>query len=61
FHEHSEASTDWATFLGSMIYMGNLAVTQEASSLTTYYWEVYSIMGDPSLSPYMGVPTTNAV
>ncbi len=61
FHEHSEASTDWATFMGAMIYMGNLAVTQAASSNTNYYWEIYSVMGDPSLSPYMGVPATNAV
>jgi hypothetical protein len=53
FHEHSEATADLATFCGAMNFMGNLAVTQGASSRINYYWEMYSIMGDPSLSPYM--------
>ncbi|HPT72748.1 MAG TPA: C25 family cysteine peptidase, partial [Candidatus Cloacimonadota bacterium] len=61
FHQHSEATADWATSTGAMIYMGNLAVTQAASSRIFYYWEIYSVMGDPSLSPYMGVPATNSV
>lgn len=59
FHTHSEAQADWAQTTGDVIYMGNLAVAQGASSLINYYWEIYSIMGDPSLMPYLGVPTTN--
>ena len=39
--------------------MGNLAVAQGASSLLNYYWEIYSIMGDPSLMPYFKVPSVN--
>lgn len=59
FHTHSEAVADWATTTGDVIYMGNLAVSQGGSSRTNYYWEIYSIMGDPSLMPYFGVPTVN--
>jgi uncharacterized membrane protein len=59
FHTHSEAFTDWAQTTGDAVYMGNLAVAQGNSSRTNYYWEIYSIMGDPSLMPYFGVPTVN--
>lgn len=61
FHTHSEAVSDWCQTTGDMIYMGNLAVTQGVSSRINYYWEIYSIMGDPSLYPYMGVPTVHSV
>jgi len=59
FHTHSEATTDWATTLGDMTFMGNLAVNQGGSSYINYYWEIYSIEGDPSLMPYLGVPSVN--
>ncbi len=59
FHSHGEAFTDWAPSLGETNYMGNLAVTQSGSSYTNYYWEIYTIMGDPSLMTFMGVPTAN--
>ena len=39
-----------------MIHAGNLAVT-EAGGSEEYYWEIYHLMGDPSLMPYIGVPT----
>lgn len=57
FRTHNEATTDWCMTAGDMIYMGNLAVTQGASTRIPYYWEIYSIMGDPSMSPYLGVPS----
>ena len=59
FHTHGEPYSKWATTTGETIYAGNLAVQQSGSSRTNYYWEVYHIMGDPSLMPYMGVPTAN--
>ena len=59
FHTHSEAFTNWATTVGEAVMMGNSAVVQGGSSLINYYWEIYSIMGDPSLMPYYGTPTTN--
>ncbi|MFA5596511.1 MAG: C25 family cysteine peptidase [Pusillimonas sp.] len=34
---------------------GNLAVESSTSSRKQYYWEVYHLMGDPSLKTYIGV------
>ena len=59
FHTHGETHDKWATTVGEGIYSGNLAVQQSGSSRTNYYWEIYHIMGDPSLMPYLGVPTAN--
>ncbi len=59
FHTHGEAYTKWGTTPGETIYAGNLAVSQSGSSRTNYYWEIYHIMGDPSVMPYLGVPTAN--
>ncbi|MGI6198171.1 MAG: C25 family cysteine peptidase, partial [Candidatus Cloacimonadaceae bacterium] len=59
FHTHGESYDKWATTVGETVYSGNLAVQQSGSSYTNYYWEIYHIMGDPSLMPYMGVPTAN--
>lgn len=61
FHENNESFSDWAGSAGAMVLMGNLAVAQGNSARTNYYWEVYSIMGDPSLVPYIGIPAENAV
>ncbi|MEN6445943.1 MAG: C25 family cysteine peptidase [Candidatus Cloacimonas sp.] len=60
FHDHSEPFADWAGNAGSMVVMGNLAVVQANSSRINYYWEIYSIMGDPSLVPYLGIPAQNS-
>lgn len=59
FHTHSEAFTSWATTVGEINVLGNTAVEQSSSSRKPYYWEIYSIMGDPSTMPYLGVPTVN--
>lgn len=61
FHENGESFEDWAPTAGSMIFMGNLAVAQGNSERINYYWEIYSIMGDPSLIPYFGIPEDNAI
>lgn len=60
FHEHSEPVEDWATTVGAATFMGNMAVVQSNSSRINYYWEIYSIMGDASLIPYLGIPSANA-
>jgi hypothetical protein len=60
FHEHNEAFADWGNNVGSTMFMGNMAVVQANSSRINYYWEIYSIMGDPSLIPYLGIPATNS-
>ena len=30
----------------------------QAGGSEQYYWEIYHLMGDPSLMPYLGVPST---
>lgn len=60
FHDHSEPFADWTTTTGGMIWRGNMAVTEGGSGMINYYWEIYSIMGDPSLEAYLGVPQVNA-
>lgn len=55
FHTHGEAVSDWHTTLGSMIYAGNWAVESSSSSsaMKLYYWQIYHLMGDPSVKPYL--------
>lgn len=59
FHSHNEAFADWASNPGSTIFMGNMAVVASNSSRINYYWEIYSVMGDPSLGIYLGIPPVN--
>lgn len=56
FHDHGEPSNEWFTTMGQMFVGGNMAVEQSNSSLKQYYWEIYNLMGDPSLSIYYSVP-----
>ena len=60
FHDHGEAYENWFTSSAQIIYCGNMAVV-EGNGSYDYYWEIYSIMGDPSLKPYLGEPETNVV
>lgn len=60
FHSHGDAFGEWYTTQGQILNAGNLAVTQSGSSVT-YYWEIYHLMGDPSLMPYFSVPTKMTV
>ncbi len=55
FHSHSESYDKWYTKAGQIVQAGNLAVEMSNSNLTNYYWEVYTLLGDPSLEPYVGV------
>lgn len=58
FHTNNEPISQWYVTLGQIVQAGNLAVTQSNSTLTNYYWEIYHLMGDPSLMPYVGLPST---
>ena len=58
FHEQNEDK--WAVVNSAIMFVGNLAVV-EANGMDDYYWEIYHLMGDPSLSTYFGVPTTNNI
>ena len=54
WHTHGEPYADWYVTQGQMITSGNLAVQSSSSSRKKYYWEVYHLMGDPSLMIYQG-------
>lgn len=56
FHAHGEPYNKWFKTQGQMIFSGNMAVEAAASPKNTYYWEIYHLMGDPSLMPYLGSP-----
>ena len=53
FHTHGESHNKWVLTQGDMMFQGNMAVQGSASSRKLYYWEIYHLMGDPSLMPYM--------
>ena len=53
FHTHGEDFSDWYVTAGSMIYGGNLSVEASTSTYKLYYWEIYHLMGDPSLLPWL--------
>lgn len=55
FHTHNEAFTNWAMSSYQYIKAGNMAVTQGGSNVL-YYWEIYNLMGDPSLMAYQRIP-----
>lgn len=58
FHENGEEP--YVT-TAQMNYVGNLAVESSSSSSKEYYWEIYHVMGDPSLMPYLGIPSEMTV
>ena len=53
FHTHGEAYSEWATNQSSLIYYGNMAVQSSGSDKNLYYWEIYHLMGDPSVMNYL--------
>lgn len=57
FHDQPGLTTaDWFITQGQMPSAGNLAVSQAGSTRETYYWEIYHLMGDPSLMIYLSQP-----
>lgn len=63
FHTHGEAYSQWCTTQGSMLMQGDMSVESSSSSsnMKHFYWEIYHLMGDPSLMPYMTRPDTMTV
>ena len=53
FHTHGEEFSDWYVTGGSIIQGGNLSVESSTSSYKLYYWEIYHLMGDPSILPWL--------
>jgi hypothetical protein len=58
FHDNGELTQDWFVTQGQMVVGGNMAVEESSTSSGSklYYWEIYNLMGDPSLSIYFSVP-----
>lgn len=58
FHTHNEAHDQWMVTTGGMVAAGNWAVQNSSTnaSMKLYYWEIYCIMGDPSIMPYLSEP-----
>ena len=55
FHTHGESYADWYTSNGAIIMAGNMSVQASSSSSNykTYYWEIYHLMGDPSVMSWL--------
>ena len=45
-----------ATTLGETMLAGNLAVSAFGSPSASFYWEIYTLLGDPTLQPWIGIP-----
>ncbi len=57
-HRHNESYYQQVATLGEMLLAGNIAVTEAGSPYADYYWEAYCLLGDPSLTPYIGIPAS---
>lgn len=57
FHANGEPDDVWAITQGQIVQAGNMAVTEGASRVK-FYWEVYHLMGDPSVMTYFSQATT---
>lgn len=56
FHTHNEKASDWYYTMGQVNFAGNLSVSASASKWKKYYWETYTLLGDPSMIPITGTP-----
>ena len=60
FHTHGEEVSAWQVTAGRMLASGNMSVQnatgrhQYAADFAEYYWEIYELMGDPTLMPWLG-------
>jgi len=52
----AENPSKWYITQGQLLVSGNLAVQSSTSTRKNYYWEIYHLMGDPSLTPYLWEP-----
>ncbi len=59
-NEETDIST-WYPAQGQIQVCGNLAVEASTSSSKQYYWEIYHLMGDPSVTNFIGTPQTMTV
>ena len=57
-HTHGEDTSVWVATQGGIMMAGNMAVQSSTSSRRLYYWEIYHLMGDPSVMPYLTQAST---
>lgn len=55
-HCHGESADNQALTQSQLVLAGNWAVEESGSQYAGFYWEIYSLLGDPSLMPYIGIP-----
>ncbi|MCP4582833.1 MAG: T9SS type A sorting domain-containing protein [candidate division Zixibacteria bacterium] len=60
FHDHGEPISEHYITNDAIIFCGNMAVV-EGGGMAQYYWEIYHLMGDPSITNYNGVPSENTI
>ncbi len=53
YHTHSEPYSTWFVTNGGIVQSGNMAVQNSSSRRKIYYWEIYHLMGDPSVMPWL--------
>ena len=58
FHKHNESPSDWYYTMGQIYYAGNMAVSASSTQKKKLYWEIYNLVGDPSVIPIIGKPDT---
>lgn len=58
FHTNATPISQHALTQSQIVLAGNWAVTASGSPYDAFYWEIYSLLGDPSLMPYIGIPDT---
>lgn len=56
FHDHGEEFGEWYTTMDQHVFAGNLAVQEGSPSSAEYYWDIYNLIGDPSLMVYYSNP-----
>jgi len=61
FHDHGEAVSLHYVTNAAIMLAGNIGVDEGNGSHVQYYWEIYHLMGDPSVMNYMGVPLVNTI
>ena len=53
-HPHIQPFAEQAWTIGQMLVAGNSAVEASGSEFAGFYWEIYLLLGDPSLMPQIG-------
>jgi len=61
FHKYGEPYNKWMTTFGAILKAGNEALQQILTMYGKYYWEIYHLMGDPSVMTYLTKPTAMKV